>query len=273
MSRLGVLAFGDSITNGGGELQWGVALQSWALWVARGLRLPYSGFAVDGARVSDVLAQQVPAVPPDARYDLGCLYIGVNDVRALDWDRATFERDHDAALAFLGERCDRLLTITVPLDLGRPRAGTRVHDANAAIAARRPRHGALVLDLRDFGARNLVMADHVHPTAFGQVAIAERALDVLAARRDDGARAPVGADLLRTTRSRRRALQGDWTYAYRQLKVSSCGRPGIGAPSCSEPVRHVAVPRTTACRGTPASQSTDAAASQRRPPCRQISTA
>ena len=104
MSRLGVLAFGDSITNGGGELQWGVALQSWALWVARGLRMPYSGFAVDGARASDVLAQQpaVPAAPaPDARYDLGCLYIGVNDVRALDWDRATFERDHDAALAFL----------------------------------------------------------------------------------------------------------------------------------------------------------------------------
>ena len=38
-----------------------------------------------------------------------------------------------------------------------------------------------MLDLRDFGARNLVMADHVHPTAFGQVAIAERALAVLAA--------------------------------------------------------------------------------------------
>ena len=32
--RLGVLAFGDSITNGGGELQWGVALHSWAQWVA-----------------------------------------------------------------------------------------------------------------------------------------------------------------------------------------------------------------------------------------------
>ena len=38
-----------------------------------------------------------------------------------------------------------------------------------------------MLDLRDFGARNLVMADHVHPTAFGQIAIAERALAVLAA--------------------------------------------------------------------------------------------
>src|SRR5436190_20272100 len=82
--RLGVLAFGDSITNGGGELQWGVALQSWALWVARGLGLPYTGYAVDGARAADVVREQLPAfrartARPDARYDLGCLYVGVND--------------------------------------------------------------------------------------------------------------------------------------------------------------------------------------------------
>ena len=38
-----------------------------------------------------------------------------------------------------------------------------------------------MLDLRDFGARNQVMADRVHPTAFGQIAIAERALALLAA--------------------------------------------------------------------------------------------
>jgi lysophospholipase L1-like esterase len=219
VSRLGILAFGDSITNGGGELQWGVALQSWALWVARGLRLPYSGFAVDGARVSDVLTGQVPAVPPDARYDLGCLYVGVNDVRALDWDRAAFERDYDAALAFLGERCERLLTITVPLDLGRPRAGDNVHDANAAIRASAARHGALVIDLADFGARNLVMVDHVHPTAFGQIAIAEHALDVL---QRDGMTVKVRPSALiyyETTRSGR--LRGDLTYAYRHLKLST----------------------------------------------------
>ncbi len=59
--RLGVLAFGDSITNGGGELQWGVALQSWALWVARGLGVPFTGFAVDGARVEDLVDEQLPA--------------------------------------------------------------------------------------------------------------------------------------------------------------------------------------------------------------------
>ena len=218
--RLGVLALGDSITNGGGELQWGVALQSWALWVARGLGLPYSPHATDGARVSDVLAVQVPvAAVGDGRYDLGCLYIGVNDVRAPDWDRASFERGHSAALAFLAGRCDRLLTLTVPLDVGRPRAGEKVAEVNAAIEASARRHGALVLDLSGFGARNLLMADHVHPTAFGQIAIAERALDVLAA---DGLAPRVRPSSLihyETTRIGR--LRGDLTYVYRHAKVSA----------------------------------------------------
>jgi len=216
--RLGILALGDSITNGGGELQWGVALQSWALWLARGLGLPYTPHAVDGARVGDVLARQVPAVG-DGRYDLGCLYVGVNDVRALDWDPAAFERGHTEALAFLAERCDRTLTATVPLDLGRPRAGDRVPEVNAAIEASARAAGALVLDLRAFGARNLLMADHVHPTEFGQIAIAEQALDLVAA---DGLSVKVRPSALvayETTRFGR--LRGDLTYAYRHAKVTA----------------------------------------------------
>jgi lysophospholipase L1-like esterase len=214
-----VLAFGDSITNGGGELQWGVALQSWALWVARGLALPYTGLATDGARVGDVLAEQVPHVPADARYDLGCLYVGVNDVRALDWGRAAFERGHRQALEVLRARCDRVLTLTVPVDLGRPRAGTKVHEVNAAIAASAADAGALLVDLGGFGARNLVMTDHVHPTAFGQVAIAERALYVLAA---DGMAVQVRPSaLIRYETTRWRRLRGDLTYVYRHLKVSA----------------------------------------------------
>jgi lysophospholipase L1-like esterase len=217
--RLGVLAFGDSITNGGGELQWGVALQSWALWTARALELPYSPFAIDGARIGDVLGRQMPAVPEGARYDLGCLYIGVNDVRGLDWERAAFERGHRTALAFLAERCERVLTMTVPLDLGRPRAGAKVHEVNAAIEASARDAGALVVDLRDFGARNLVMTDHVHPTAFGQVAIAERALAVLAADGLPARRRPASMFSYETTRWRR--LRGDLTYLYRHSKVSA----------------------------------------------------
>jgi lysophospholipase L1-like esterase len=216
--RLGVLALGDSITNGGGELQWGVALQSWALWLARGLGLPYSPHAVDGARVEDVLRGQVPAVG-DGRYDLGCLYIGVNDVRALDWERERFERGHSAVLAFLRERCDRLLTLTVPLDLGRPRAGAKVAEVNAAIEASARAAGALVLDLRGFGGRNLLMADHVHPTALGQIAIAERALDVLAADGLPPRLRPSSLIHYETTRVGR--LRGDLTYAYRHAKISA----------------------------------------------------
>ncbi len=216
--RLGVLAFGDSITNGGGELQWGVALQSWALWVARGLNLPYTGFATDGAQIDDVLGEQLPRVPREARYDLGCLYIGVNDVRTFEWDRARFGQGHREVMAFLAERCDRLLTLTVPLDLGRPRAGAKVHEVNAAITASAATHGALVVDLSGFGARNLVMADHVHPTAFGQIAIAERALDVLAAAGEEPKVRP--STLIRYETTRVGRLRGDLTYAYRHLKVS-----------------------------------------------------
>jgi lysophospholipase L1-like esterase len=173
---------------------------------------------MDGARIGDVLATQLPAVS-EGRYDVGCLYIGVNDVRGLDWSRESFERGHDEALAFLAERCDRTLTATVPLDLGRPRAGARVHEVNAAIEASAQRNAALVLDLRDFGARNLLMADHVHPTAFGQIAIAERALDLLAA---DGMTVRVRpSSLIRYETTRIGRLRGDLTYAYRHAKVTA----------------------------------------------------
>lgn len=219
--HLGVLAFGDSITNAGGDLQWGVALQSWALWTARGLGLPYTGYAVDGATVAGVVHQQIPgflqrAADPDGPYDLGCLYIGVNDVRRPGFALDAFQSAHAQALAFLTARCTRVLTVTAPRRLGRPRAHG-VAELDEAIRANAAAVGALVLDLGDFGARNHVMVDHVHPTAFGQVAIARRALAVLGA---DGV--PVRVDPVRLIapddRSRLQAARGDWIYVYRDLQ-------------------------------------------------------
>jgi lysophospholipase L1-like esterase len=255
--RLGVLAFGDSITNGGGELQWGVALQSWALWTARGLGLPYMGFAEDGARAADVVARQLPAfaarTDPSARWDVGCLYVGVNDVRALDFDPVAFARDHRAALALLHERCERVLAVSLPEDLGRPRAG-HVATGNAIIVAAARDTGARLLDLRDFGARNLVMADHVHPTAFGQIAIAERALDVLAA---DGIPPRVRPSRLisyETTRGGR--LRGDLTYAYRHAKVTARAA-ALRARARAAPARPAApgAAAGTGTTGTPATRT------------------
>ncbi|HEY1593572.1 MAG TPA: GDSL-type esterase/lipase family protein [Solirubrobacteraceae bacterium] len=222
--RLGVLALGDSITNGGGELQWGVALQSWALWVARGLGLPYTGYAVDGATAGDVVEQQIPRFERDGaelgrRYNLGCLYIGVNDVRGVDWDARAFGESYERALAVLEAHCDRVLVLTAPLDLGRPRAGAKVHELNATIEAAARAHGALILDLFDFGARNHVMVDHVHPTAFGQVAIAERALNVL--ERDGMPVRARPSSLVGYETTRWQRLRGDTTYTYRHLKSSA----------------------------------------------------
>ncbi len=222
--RLGVLAFGDSITNGGGELQWGVALQSWALWTARGLGLPYSPHAVDGARAADVTAVQIPrflrtAADPHARFELGCLHIGTNDVRTPDWDAGAFAQELAVALGFLRARCDRLLVATLPHDLGRPRAGAAVQEANSAIELAATACGALVLDLRGLRARNLIMVDHVHPTAFGQIAIAERALASL--ERDGMTIRARPSQLVSWRESRWGRLRGDLTYARRHAMISA----------------------------------------------------
>ncbi len=222
--RLGVLALGDSITNGGGELQWGVALQSWALWVARALGVPFTTYATDGARADDVVRTQMPAfrsrsVAPEGPYHVGALYIGVNDVRGFDWEPGAYERAVDEALAFLVARCERTLILTIPLDLGRPKAGAKVEEANEIIERLAGLHGALLVDLRDLRGREHVMADHVHPTAFGQIAIAERALEIL---RADGLSPKVLPSALisfETTAWKR--ARGAATYAYRRAKVSA----------------------------------------------------
>jgi lysophospholipase L1-like esterase len=224
-TRLGVLAFGDSITNGGGELQWGVALQSWALWTARALGLPFTSFAVDGARVGDIVGRQLVAARewsarPDALYDLGALHIGVNDVRALDWDAGAYVRDLATVVGYLAERCDRTVLLTIPLDLGRPRPDrARIDAANAAIEAEARRVGATLVDLRGLRGRRVLMADHVHPTAFGQIAIAERTLDALASAGTEPLIRPRALIAYEETRTGR--LRGDLTYAYRHAKLTA----------------------------------------------------
>jgi lysophospholipase L1-like esterase len=221
--RLGLLAFGDSITNGGGELQWGVALQSWAQWTARALGLALTNFAVDGARVADVAGAQLAAARersahPDAHYDLGALHIGVNDVRSPDWDPDAFAVDLRTVLTYLAERCDRIVVLTIPLDLGRPRTGAKVEVANATIETAAVEVGATVVDLRGFRGRHVLMPDHVHPTALGQIAIAERVVDALGETGMPIFTRPSDLVFYEATWTDR--LRGDLTYAYRHMKVS-----------------------------------------------------
>ena len=219
--RLGVLAFGDSITNGGGELQWGVALHSWALWTARGLGLPYSGFAVDGATVGDVVRDQIPrfadtTAQPGARYDVGCCTSASTTCgRRAGIRRPTSSISARRSRAWSGAATAGSSARSRATSAARAPA-PRSSSPTARSSGRPVKHDALVCDLRDFGARNRVMVDAVHPTAFGQVAIAERALDLLAA---DGMTVRVRPqELIAFETTRWRRLRGDATYVYRQLK-------------------------------------------------------
>jgi lysophospholipase L1-like esterase len=179
--RRGLVALGDSITNGRGEPALGVPMQSWAQWLAEALELPFTKLARDGARAADVLADLVPRLA--GPYDVGCLYVGVNDTRALDWDAAAFERDLRAIAIALNAASARVLVCTLPTDLGRPRAAPKPQAANAIVRAIAAELGAAVVALDDLSGRPWLMPDAVHPTAVGELEIADRAARALGARR------------------------------------------------------------------------------------------
>ena len=207
MSR-GLVALGDSITNGEGEAVLGVRCQSWALWLARALDLPFTSYAVDGALSEDVVCDQLPRVRDG--HDLACLYVGVNDARSIGWDPARFEASVGLLLGALRERAARVAVLTVPTDLGRPHAAGRL-EAGGLIRRAAARTGAVVADLDDLAGRRLVMPDAVHPTALGQVEIAERTAAALAAA---GVAVPVRPwELVEVERRRRRQLRYEVTYS------------------------------------------------------------
>ena len=218
-----------------------------------------------------MLDEQLPAferraAAPAGPYDLGCLYIGTNDVRGFDWDPFAYERGLREALGFLGARCERTLTATIPLDLGRPRAGAKVQDANAIIERCAREAGALVVDLGGFRGRRVLMADHVHPTAFGQIAIAERALDVL--ERDGLAARTRPAELILPAESTRwRRLRGDATYIYRHAKVSAEAAANLLR------LRLAALPRPRSARTSAAAKLTPGPTRSRPPPVNPVKAA
>src|SRR4051812_45276594 len=114
----GLVALGDSITNGHGEPALGVHAQSWAQWLAEALELPFTKLATDGALAADVLREQVPRL--HGPYDVGCVYAGVNDVRVPAFDPAAYERDLRAIADAVGAASERLVLCTLPPDLRPP---------------------------------------------------------------------------------------------------------------------------------------------------------
>ncbi|HWH12035.1 MAG TPA: GDSL-type esterase/lipase family protein [Solirubrobacteraceae bacterium] len=181
--RRGLVAVGDSITNGEGQPMLGVRCQSWALWLASALELPYTGLAVNGAVAAQARDEQVPRLR--GPYDVGCVYLGVNDVRNPGFELDPFVDALADVLDAVGRAAERVLVATVPLDLGRPAAPReRIEGCDAAIERLALERGAAVVDLRGVRGWTLVLPDAVHLTALGQLRVAELAARALGSGRD-----------------------------------------------------------------------------------------
>lgn len=178
MTRPGLVALGDSITDGDVAPMLGVRGWSWAQWLATALGLPYTGLAAPGARVPDLLTEQVPRL--DGPYAIGCLWIGVNDVRGADFDVEAYAAGLARAAGAVAGACERVVMPTIPLDLGRPRAGRlKVLAANDVIAREARRIGAALVGLAGLRGWRLVLPDAVHLTALGELEVADRAARAL----------------------------------------------------------------------------------------------
>ncbi len=168
--RRGVVTLGDSITRGrGGAPSLGIHFQSWGQWLAEAMELPLTNLAQDGAVTADVLADQVPRL--QGPYDLGVLFVGINDTRGMEWDPGRFAREVRTIAGALREACDRVVVLTLPEDLGRPPAAPKPAQANAILRGL----DAEIVELADFGGRRNLLPDMVHPTSVGMLAIARRA--------------------------------------------------------------------------------------------------
>jgi GDSL-like Lipase/Acylhydrolase family len=153
-------------------------MQPWTLWFADALRLQHTCLARSGHRVADAIREQIPFL--DGIYEFGCIYLGVNDVCASDWEAQAFERDLRLVCTSVREHVSDLLLATIPSNLGHRRVHTdAVSAANEIISNMAAYYDAHLLDLRELRGWTLVLPDGIHLTARGEAHLAMLACGLL----------------------------------------------------------------------------------------------
>jgi lysophospholipase L1-like esterase len=163
----GLVAVGDSIINGHGDSMAGVPSWGWGQWLADAMGLSYTRYAKGGFTSSGIVAELLPLVV--GTYDVGLFNMGTNDAY-LGLDMGTFERNLDQVAEVMSSACSRVVVLTVPYSA----------EATWRVRAAAKRHDLIVVDGEVRGQR-LLKADGIHPTALGQLEIAERAAHQLGA--------------------------------------------------------------------------------------------
>lgn len=160
MENGSLLALGDSITDGHTDSMVRVPGLGFGQWVADSLEYSYTRYARGGFTSGDILAQLLPKVR--AQYDLAVLSVGANDV-IQRLPMGQFEANAESVIAHLSSHAGRLAVLSVPQST----TATRILGDVAAA------HGAVMVDATLQGAR-LMSSDGIHPTALGQLELADR---------------------------------------------------------------------------------------------------
>jgi lysophospholipase L1-like esterase len=179
---LGFLALGDSYTIGEGvdpTERWPVQLAT--LLRARGIDLVDPEIIATTGWTTDELAAGIDAAGPNGQYDLVSLLIGVNNQyrsRPIEEYREQFRALLHRAIAFAGEKPDRVIVLSIP-DWGvtpfarahdRERIGAEIERFNAVNREETMAVHAHYIDVtgvsREAAANPaLVAADGLHPSA------------------------------------------------------------------------------------------------------------
>jgi len=160
-----MVAIGDSLVNGLTKEVAGVPGKSWARWVAETEGMEYRQYAKGGLTSTRIVNELLPQV--QGRHDYGVFNMGTNDaLKGLD--AAVLRANAEKAAATLTSCCDRVMVLDVAVS---PVASGIIHEVAADF-------GLTVIDSRLSGPL-LFQPDGIHPTAVGQLIIADRAADAL----------------------------------------------------------------------------------------------
>lgn len=160
-----LVAVGDSIVNGFTHPLAGIPALGCGQWVAASIDYSYTRYAKGGWTTAQILAEKIPLVHRD--YDIAVVSIGTNDAaKKLPLDQ--FETDARRVLTAVHDHAARVAVLSVAYD-------RTYSDRLAAVAADL---GSTMVDSRLTGSR-LIRADRVHPTAIGNLELADRIADAL----------------------------------------------------------------------------------------------
>jgi len=190
------LALGDSLSTGRGDTGPDGRRIGWTRRLAgilterTAVPCALTNLAVDGAAVPVILGRQLPAAR-GSRPDLASVTVGMNDIRAREFDPRAFADGLRLLLGGLAGTGATVLTCTLPdiagvislspelVDIARG----RMRQASDTIREEAARHGAMCLDLwqrPEAVDPGLFGADRIHPNANGHKLMAAAFADMLA---------------------------------------------------------------------------------------------